>query len=441
MGDASYPAVFERIISSSGWHYLSVPMTDGDFSQVEEQCVVNYAGNTNNPSAFSWDPITANYVPLSSNSEAVKGRAINLFVSDALVKPGKGINGDGKLPLKLTFKGTLVNGKITNTLGLGTASNAQGDPIGWNMLYNPYPCSIDLDVLFSGLPLGYQAGAHVHNPATNSFEIRTTSTINNGNPTTIAPGQAFFVKLDAGSNVNSGFYDFDNSVKTVAESSVLHKRNEGYLNLTVQEKSSSAEVFIRLNHQGEVYYDSDLDISSFAADSSGLQFAVLKEGSLKMRELSLAQFRNDVKIIPLKIQSFNGKVALKVEMKLNDTDVYLLDRTINSFRKLTNGMDLQIDVKSPTQYCLVFTETKPERRKPIAKVELKNGILKIKYEEDYPFLTKASLFSLNGQQVWSSARTRAHGQVEWNVGHISSGVYILYLEEGSSKSSSKVIVD
>ncbi|MCT4624221.1 MAG: hypothetical protein N4A46_11405, partial [Schleiferiaceae bacterium] len=438
LGDITYPAIFERSINSSGWHFLSVPLTGGDFSQIEKEVLVNYAGNPNNPSAFVWDPVTANYVAVSSNADVVNGKGFNFYVSDDFVKNGKGINGDGKLPVKLTFKGNLVNGMISNSLGLGTASDATGDPTGWNMLYNPYPCSIDLDQLFNGMPANYQIGAHVFNPATGTFEIRATTAINNGNATTIAPGQALFVKLDAGADVNSGFYDFGNSVKTISSVSPLYKNQNEWIKINVASKSDTVRGFVYLDESGTHYYNEHADVSVMAIDSTQLKLSIIKQGNSKSRNLGIAKFDRDVKEIPLRIQPQGGVVSIRIEKNLVGKEFYLKNRLKNTTSILPGGRCVQISVEETDQFSLILADDYPEKGTPLAKARIENGFLRLFYETDFQFSTQASLFSISGQELFKSQKQLAHQKVEWYIGDLAPGVYLIVLNEGGVVNSIKI---
>ena len=227
--------------------------------------------------------------------------------------------------MKLIFKGIGNNDGITNsTMGYATAGNAIGDPNGWNLIFNPYPCSIDLDVVFGTTQPHYQVGAHLFNSLTSAFEIRTTTAIGNGNSTTIAPGQAFFIKVDALADLSAGYYDFDNSVRTILEAPNFYKTAPPSIKLILSKddvsQSSINGYLIDQNIKG---YSSEFDISGNWLDLSKAIIAFEKDGFQEKRLLSIASVNADQNTMPLSFYApVTGNFKIEISNKLS-YDVWL----------------------------------------------------------------------------------------------------------------------
>lgn len=246
LGDPGQAAVFELLVEEPGWRIISSPVSGATVADLEEDLIINYAAAGNNCNVYRWDPVTAQYQAIANGSQSLDGLALYIFISDVFVKSGRGLRSNGRLPLALRFRGNVRSGSQSGpALGLGSSSHTSGSgAVGWNLIPNPYPSSLDLDQVFASLPPDYQAGAHLWDPQSQSYVLHTTSLLAPGNPAAIAPGQSFFVKLDPGANVNAGLYDFSNSVRTVSKSPVFYKDQTPHLQLSLRSPRGEQKLYL-----------------------------------------------------------------------------------------------------------------------------------------------------------------------------------------------------
>ncbi|MFY8020227.1 MAG: T9SS type A sorting domain-containing protein, partial [Bacteroidia bacterium] len=106
---------------------------------------------------------------------------------------------DGSLPaandVTLSAKGTIQTGMFNFALTY-TSSNGEG----WNLVGNPYPCDINWDNI-AWTKTNIDNTFWIYNPTTNNFATYNGIIGLNGGESTIASGQAFFVKANASSPV------------------------------------------------------------------------------------------------------------------------------------------------------------------------------------------------------------------------------------------------
>lgn len=444
-GDANFPTIYEMTISNPGWHLVSVPLASGTIAQAEDELLINYSGNANGASIYEWDANAATYNPIVNNSESVSLKAFNIYADDAFVKTGKGINKDGKLPVKLTFKGIGNNGSVTNsTMGYATAGNAMGDPNGWNLIFNPYPCSIDLDVVFGTVEPHYQIGTHllVHSEPI-SYEIRTTTAVNNGNQATIAPGQSFFVKLDALADLNAGYFDFDNSVRTVLEAPDYYKTASPSFKLILSKddvnQSSVNGYLINRNVQG---YSSELDISGNWIDSSKAIIAFEKDGFSEKRLLSVASVNSNQNTIRLSFYApQNGNYSIEISNNDFEKKIYLRNLVTKKEQLLSREVEVYLKKGwTKNKFEVVFDSQGPEDEVIYATYYFNEGFLFLTYPNDANFLAKASLMNLDGKILFENDYFESKGRHEFKIDNLISGVYILQLYEGGVWKSTKVLI-
>lgn len=445
MGDASYPTVYEMTLINAGWHLVSVPLNFASIDQIEDEIGIHFSGNANGASIYEWDASTATYSALVNSSLNIGSKAFNIYVDDSFVKTGKGINENGNLPVTLIFKGDLNNGPTTNSvMGYAAASNAIGDPNGWNLVFNPYPCAIDLDVVFGVSEPHYQIGAHLYDASLDAFEIRTTTLVNNGNSATIAPGQSFFVKVDALGDLNAGYYDFDNSVKTLSEAPDFLKTKMPGLDLVLSKNGIElSKAITYLDQKRDSEYLSEKDISGNWSDSSKAILAIARKGFDGVHLLSISAFDSETEILPVSFYvPTAGTYSIKLEKRDFDKTIYLKDRSTNWFQKIEVQKQLHLENGwTKNKFELVFEDRKIEAENILSKYNYHDGVLSIRYSEDLKFMSKVRISSISGKQVFESKIFHSKGEHQFKIGFISSGVYLIQILEFGEWKSSKFIVN
>lgn len=120
---------------------------------------------------------------------------------------------DGSLPaandVTLSAKGTIQTGMFNFSLTY-SASNGEG----WNLVGNPYPCDINWDNA-GWTKTNIDNTIYIYNPTTNNYATYNGITGLNGGESTIASGQAFFVKANASSPVLTANESVKSSTSTV----------------------------------------------------------------------------------------------------------------------------------------------------------------------------------------------------------------------------------
>jgi hypothetical protein len=447
-GDAALPARWQLVISEPGWHHITAPLASVSLAQLEDEITIGYGAQAN-ASAYTWDPDSAQYQAVANNTFNLGQHALNLFIDDLFVKPNKGINQDGNLPLRFTLKGTLNNGAVSNsTLGYGTAANVVGpDADGWNYVFNPYPCSIDLDVVFASPPTHYQIGAHVFNAATNAFEVRTLSSINNGNASHIAPGQSFYVKLDAGANINSGFFDFTNAVRSLAEPPQYKTAAPG-LSFMLYNSQDSSRAHTYFMPHAALSYSPETDISSlFNRQMPGsMSLAILKQNGGEMRRLAVAAFTEaeEALIMPLSMYvESGGDYYLKIVANNTAHNYWLEDRDQGNFISLSSPVSIELDTGYTNNRFFVHLFKKEATSEGlIAAHSLTPTALIIRYEQS-PIISKSAvrLVDITGKEMLPLTEFTAMGETRIALSRrLKRGVYIVQIREGNNWHAIKVVL-
>jgi hypothetical protein len=200
----------EVFATGNGWRNIASPFTGMTLGQFQ---AANTAGKINTssfPNLYSYDPQTCGganigvgstqawgtWVPMTTASSVLVGQGFNLFSHP--------FYGNANTPIALT--GTTPDPSTPQNV-LVYANNG-----GWNMVPNPFPCTIDwVDVFSTNSSMGIDGFMHVWDPATSQYKTTdNTGLSTNGGSRYLAPGQAFWVRNTSSSTSGSSCVDFAN---------------------------------------------------------------------------------------------------------------------------------------------------------------------------------------------------------------------------------------
>ena len=250
------PATVKRYISGNAedWHFLASPISNQVIASSSWVPAGTY-GNGTGYDLYVFDEPTPCWVYQLNTSPTSTGENPNW----PTVHPTANfVSGRGYLysvqasnPTN-QFAGNLNNGAVSYAV----TKNSTVDPllIGFNLIGNPYPSSIDWKAS-SGwtrsnlLDSGGGYDMWIWNPATNNYGVYNSlaSTGTNGISSFIAPMQGFFVRADSNANIN-----MTNDIRVHTDASNWFKTNKNHENLenikvkiTSQTELGSDEVLLQ----------------------------------------------------------------------------------------------------------------------------------------------------------------------------------------------------
>lgn len=237
----------ERWVSTNGasrWEYVSSPVTSASSSIFTSAThSLYYADETNN----AWVGITNG---LPATMTALKGYSRKYVVAD--------LDGD----VAKIFTGTLNTGN--QSIGVTLTTGAPGAQHGWNLVGNPYPSTIDWD-LITAANTDVEGSYYVRsngNYGSYSSGLGTVTTTKN-----IPPMQAFWVR----STVVSGTFSLTNAMRTHSVQNTYKTNSfDNTLHLTVANDDNNLvdDTYIRFKSDATDGFDIQYDTyKMFAADS------------------------------------------------------------------------------------------------------------------------------------------------------------------------------
>ncbi len=242
-------ATVERYLTGTQWHYIGPPVKGANINLF----------NTNN--FYVWDA-TKSWQGLSDYSPWIKYQKDTLFsaIGYAYYYYETTIN----------YQDTLNTGSYTITLHNTPSSDVAYE--GWNLISNPYPCSLDLDQLvnqpafqngdvemafyfFDDASKTGQQSNYRYYVASNG----TATGVGTNNATNIVPmGQAFFVKAytDGTQIIISPQYCVHGNQAFYKKSTT---RSKNMFKLSISDKNNQDEIIYRLVDDATKFFDKKYD--------------------------------------------------------------------------------------------------------------------------------------------------------------------------------------
>jgi hypothetical protein len=454
IGNPGAPVVYEQIIKEPGWHYLASPVSGAQVNQLGQELVLNFSSQGPACNIYTWQPNSpvAQWQAVNAGTQNLDQTALNLYVADNFVPSGAGINQDGKLPVKIRFRGSANHGSTPGpVLGLGASSHTTGiDAVGWNLIPNPYSSSIDLNAVFSSLPAGYQPAAHIWNAATQTFEVRTKNLLMPGNPAAIAPAQAFFVKLDPGASPGAGFYDFTESDRTLSKSPVFRKTQNYRATLVLESAQGAQQLHLNFGAEGK-WQMTGQDVSRFnlpGAQPKIGQWGVLKNQSGKERLLALANYPPPVAGMQLPLR-FSLPASATYGFKADALELpeglalFLWDKETGFRYGLSQQESAVLSLlENPDagRFALVVAEAVVRDVSQASSFYVKQGRLYAHYPLTGIGSAQLALRDLQGRLIFETEVFSPAGIKGWPLPNLASGIYLIHEQINGKSKTQKVLL-
>jgi len=219
-------AIFISTIVPNEWHYISSPIS-GDIADSLPGIKYRwYEPNSADTLKKGWIYKSGNYVPM-------EGLDVNLTTD------------------KITYTGTFNDGAYDINVSHTTGDSLEGYE-GWNLIGNPYPCNINLDLIPDFYKDIIGNGFYVWDSKIQNWATYINGVGANGGTKNIPIGQGFFVKCSyEGTNVVT----FTNDIKSLKESSALKSNDISQLNITLTGSRYTDETIIKFSSNSTNEYD------------------------------------------------------------------------------------------------------------------------------------------------------------------------------------------
>ncbi len=288
-------------IPATEWHLISAPISNATSAMFTGKYLQTHSESTN-----AYTDIT----PTTDDLTPVKGYAV---YSDAV--------------FTASYTGTLNTGNQTYSTTAASYSSPNG---GWNLVGNPYPCSIDWSAASGWTKTNVNNAIYVHrNSSTWATFIEGVAA--NSGTRYIAPGQGFFVQSTA-----AGTLAMTNAVKVHNATTFFKNADEVVPNLLRIEVSGNGykdEAVVRFAPEATAEFDGNYDAHKLYGDvAEAAQVYTL--GSIPLAINSLPA----TSTVPLGIYTGAAGTYTLAATEINDlTGVTLEDTHTGIFTDLTKS--------------------------------------------------------------------------------------------------------
>jgi len=386
--------------------------------------------------------------------------------SDLTLVSGRGYRAGTDVGTTLTFTGTVPITPITVDI-----INTGAEYPEWNLIGNPYPSYIDMDLFLKHVLEDVQdPGSDIRNIdiledisgiygyagslVANKWEVITLA---NSSGKLMAPGQGFFVAADAAS-VEDFDIAFDTSMRTIGgidDDDFIVGRNANeltFLKLNVNTTTndygtefyfnSSSSLGLDLGYDGKILGNVAPNFAIYShlvEDNSGLPLA--------LQALSLTDLTNT--LVPLGVNSNQGEqitFSISESTLPGNVEVYLEDIVTNTITLLNSGdytFTPNTDLNGTGRFYLRFSST------TLSVVSNQLDYLQI-YTTDNPKLlvikgelstaTMVNLYDIQGRLVLNKKLNHFDVLNTLDIATIGTGVYIVKVFNDNQSKTQKLVI-
>lgn len=451
-GDAVYKRHVNVNASSGGNDLISAPLTGqtfGAFAAVNTNIVSN-PNNTTEKLFGHFDKGSGTYITYDANVPAEAAITLNPAIGYRAASTDDGT---------FEFRGTVNTESISAIIQHSGTTYTE-----WNLIGNPYPSYIKLsDFLNTNINEFYPSSAAIYGyngQASGQWKILNLASLITNPNAIITPGQGFLVASKDG----GGTMVFNPSFRTIASGDALldddyiegrdsDPADYAYLKIEMTSGTSSFSTDIYFTQNASRGLDVGYDASAFNGTAPNYAiYSHLIEGSngldMSIQSVSYDDLNSNI-VVPLGINANQGQqisISLSNMILPTDIEVYLEDNLYNTFTHLNSSnynFTADSNLSGIGRFFLRFeastlntADTALNEILVYATAKPKELVVKGTLLEN----TQAVLFDMQGRQILSQALNLNINLQTIDLSNISSGVYVVELQNRINSFSKKIII-
>jgi hypothetical protein len=418
-------------VSNIAWHLVSSPVIGATFDAtwMTNNEIASGSINSSNRGISSYqngtlDPTTGPWVYVQDSGFGTFGAGAGYSLKKA----------DAAANFNYTFSGTYTSGTVSPTITQNVSN--------WNLIGNPYSAYIDVAAFLA-------ANATPISDAFESIYVWNGTAYTTLTTGYIHPGQAFFVNAASASTT----IDFTTAMAGHQTAVTFYKTNNTSVNLTVNNGSYGVTTYIDYEDGKTKGLDPRFDLGLFDGVSSDLRiFTHLLTDSQGInfykQTLPNSDFEN--MIVPVGIKAAAGKEITFTAEAMNlptDVKVFLEDRLTNTITRLDEANS---SYKVTTKEALngigrFYLHTKSSVLSvdenvlnTVSIYKTSNSNIRLSGLPQGKSVVK--LYNILGMQVMQRSFD-SNGVKDISLPKLSSGIYIVQLDNGTGKINKKIILE
>lgn len=417
---------YERILSSSNWHYISSPVVGQDVDNFVAASGLQSGGS--DVSFCSFDTAANNwlfYQNGTSNADFLneaQGYIVNLIGASGAI----------------SFTGTMNVGDVSRAL----ATTGEG----YNLIGNPYPSFMDSNAMLTASSASLLSETiWIWDQSTESYDPKVSA-----DNFQLAPGQGFFIQSNGGAgNV------------AITEAFQSHQGTDTFL------RSARTEVYLTLSNGASInackLYYIDGTTTGFDNGYDGPKFRAFAEPLSIYTHLVTNGFDRDFGIqslpnndfenlvIPVGVDALAGTEITISASAINlpaGIDLYLEDRDASTFTLLNANSDYTITPANAldgtgrfylrtSSSVLGINENGLEANLQIYTTDAAKDLI---IKGQLFGITSAHLYDIQGKLVLSKVLEQFSNSNTVDISSLSSGIYVVKVDNANLTKTQKVII-
>lgn len=375
---------------ATGWRFLTSCIQGSTLEDIDDDIITAGVPGSDYPnfsfvSVYDYDETVpghkdSGFVAPSSMSEAIAaGKGFWVYAGDNLA---------GTAAFNIDFYGTINTGAIDLPVNYTNSGNT-GD--GWNLVANPYPCSIDWDNA-NWVKTNISDETHIFNPNTGTYAVYAAGVGANGGSNVIASNQAFWVKATATSPQLTANEDCKVSTNTDPFKSFVQPEVLKIYCKKTKGSSFSDEIVLAFDPEGDDNYAMATKLLSTKDSVLNIMFNTSNSAS------SIYALSSQFDTIPLKLTGNTQNVVLSFKdggFLNNFWSVYLLDLSNNTKYPITEDISFEMSKSfstSNSDFALILVpKIKLSGKQPTCKFSDNGSIVTgTRNMDDFMYLTKSA---------------------------------------------------
>lgn len=354
----------------------------------------------------------------------------------------------------------IFTGSINNENYNISILNSGPDFQEWNLIGNPYPSYIELDkflALNNSQFSGISSGVYGYDGEASDGYTIWNQAYSDANPgAAITPGQGFLVASKAG----GGTIKFRRNMRTVGNTDdFIVGRNSSdnaisYLKLNATNGELNANTDFYFTNNATLGLDPGYDSGVFGSISPAFSlYSRLAQGNvgvnLAVQSIGLSDLDNDV-MIPLGINAAQGQevtVSIAQSTLSSEVEVYLEDTVTGTFTLLNTSdyvFTSNTNLNGTGRFFLRFADqaalSNPDNQISVLQIFTTASPRALFIKGQLSATTTVEMYDVQGRKVLSKILEGSSNSNQVDVSSLSSGIYVVKLNNTTQQKTQKVIL-
>ncbi len=404
------PATIQQYFIEDQWHYYTIPVTG----------------------SVTADPLFLDFWLIQHDESEPAGVLWNYLEEEDILTSGNGYGAQFSSETEVD-KTIIVTGNLVANDLVVNCFHTDSDH-GWNLIGNPYPCTIDWEILKLRGLLNISDGIYLWDPTLNAGEGNYATWVfgasTNGQSQFIAPMQGFFVL-----SYFPGSITFSNECKVTVESEFKSEILHSLIRIELSDNENRIdETVIRVNKDASHSFDDHFDARKMKATTSlSPQIYSLYNG----KEFSINTIPSITNKLTIPLETMiktRGYHSLKLsELAMYDLpyNIYLEDLSNNEVINLSENNLYSFNVNEPCvrNFNLIFTDATGYDDILAGKIKSLEGDMKIIIKGLQNENNQILVSNISGQTIFSSKCSNPY--IEIPV--YKKGIYIVKVTSFNGK--------